>query len=229
MIKLVAFDWNGTLLSDTIPAWKASNKSFRLFGVKPISLLNFQKTFCIPITEFWKFWTVKKIDFYKQSLIYHKFYELQAAKARTRSGSKEVLKWLGTKHITRMIYSNHITPEIVKQLLRLNIHQYFDEVLARGAGDHSHMDKRSKDQKLFDYVKNKKFLPHEVLTVGDTEEEIEIGQKAGYYTVALTGGYNTAGRLKKHKPDLLIHNLKQLIPVIKSLNNEGLRKPFKKF
>jgi phosphoglycolate phosphatase-like HAD superfamily hydrolase len=218
MIKLVAFDWNGTLLSDTITTLNSSNKIFKLYGIKPISLKAFRETFAIPITDFYKHWTKKEIDFIELSKKYHTIYEKAALKTRTRAGTKEVLKFSGKKHITRTIYSNHITPEITKQLMRLNIYEYFDEILARPAGDHSTVYNRSKDQKLFDYVKQKKLKPKEVLTIGDTEEEIEIGKKFGYYTVALTGGWNTEKRLKKHKPDFLIHNMKDLIKVIKKLN-----------
>jgi phosphoglycolate phosphatase-like HAD superfamily hydrolase len=219
MIKLVAFDWNGTLLSDTASAWKAGNELFEIYKLRHISLKEFRDTFTIPIREMWRaLGFPTNVDFLKQSEIYHKLYEKQAAKARTRAGVKEALSWLNKKHIIRMIYSNHIAPDIVKQLLRLQIFEYFDEVLARPAGDHSHVNNRSKDQKLFEYCKRNNFKPHEVLTIGDSEEEIEIGKKFGYYTVAITGGYCSTGRLKKHKPDFLIHNLRELNSIVNKLN-----------
>lgn len=218
MVKLIAFDWNGTLLSDTLPSWRASNQVFKIYGEKPISLKKFRETFKIPIAEMWKANGItKEINFEEQSKIYLKKYEKLVTKARTRSGSRQLLKWLGAKRITRAIFSNHVTPNIVKHLIRLDIHQYFDEILARDAGNHSHMHNRFKDQKLFDYVAGKKLKPHEVMTVGDTDEEIEIGKKFGYITVALTGGYQPIHVLKKHKPDYVIHNLKDLIKIAKFL------------
>lgn len=219
MIKLVAFDWNGTLLSDTQTAIKACNILAPEYGVQKISLKQFQDTFTIPVSDFWHIWAKKKIDLLEQSEKYHQVYEQQALKSRTRSGAKNLLKWLLTKNITRMIFSNHITPDISRQLIRLNIFEYFDEILARDAGDHSHVHKKSKDQKLFDYVQKNKYRPQEVITVGDTEEEIEIGKKYGYKTVAITGGYNSESRLKKHKPDFLIHNLSELKPIIQKLQH----------
>ncbi len=218
-IKLIAFDWNGTLLSDTVAAWKASDKLFLMYGLKATSITKFRQTFTIPIRDMWLAnGLTKEINFQKQSEAYHPLYEKYATKSRTRSGTKQVLAWLKTSHITRMIFSNHIAPDIIKQLLRLNIFEYFDEILARPAGDHSHVKTRGKEQKLLDYVKLKKFKPHEVISVGDTEEEIEIGKKHGFYTVAITGGYNTTSRLKKHKPDFLIHNMLELKNIVKKLN-----------
>ena len=129
-----------------------------------------------------------------------------------------MLKYLHSKKVSTIIYSNHTLKDIHKQLERLNIEKYFDTVLARSDGDISHMHSRGKVQKLSDYVKTKKFKPREVMSVGDTEEEIETGKTHGYRTVAITGGYNTTPRLKKHKPDFLIHNMLNLTKIVKKLN-----------
>jgi phosphoglycolate phosphatase len=219
MIKLIAFDWNGTLLADTEINVRASNKIFKIFGMKPITRKRFQETFHIPVSQFWTANGGKARNLTEQGVTFHDIYESLAGKTRTRSGSKELLKWLKRKNIKRMIYSNHIAPEIIKQLLRLDIHQFFEEVLARSVEDgHTQTTRRSKDQKLYDYVKRNKLRPNEVLTIGDTEEEIEIGKAAGFYTVGITGGYNTTARLKKHHPDFLIHNMLELKRIVRNLN-----------
>ncbi len=219
MIKLIAFDWNGTLLADTQMNLRCSNINFKNFNLKPLNILEFRKTFDIPVSKFWKKYGGKKQNLDKQAKKFHILYEANVGKTRTRAGSKRILQLLQNYNIKRMIYSNHVAPDIVKQLIRLNIFKYFDEILARPAGEHSQIHQRSKGKKLFDYVKRNRLKPKEVLTIGDTEEEIEIGKIAGYYTVAITGGYNTESRLKKQKPDFLIHNMKDLIPIVKKLNN----------
>lgn len=67
-------------------------------------------------------------------------------------------------------------------------------------------------------MKNLKLTKKEVLLVGDTEEETDISKTEGFYTVAITGGYNTTTRLKKLKPEFLIHNMLKLKKIIKELN-----------
>jgi phosphoglycolate phosphatase-like HAD superfamily hydrolase len=84
--------------------------------------------------------------------------------------------------------------------------------------DQTHLLKRSKETKLADFIKKYKFKPREIISVGDTTEEVEIGRNLHLHTVAITGGENTTSRLKKAKPDFIIHNLKDLIPIIKKLN-----------
>lgn len=216
-IKLIAFDWNGTLLSDTVAAWQAGNETFKMYKMKPISLSEFRKTFSIPISKLWTAHGGDKKVLTKQALEYHPLYEQRAKHSRTRAGSKETLNWLKKQGIKKVIYSNHISSEIRKQLERLKINKYFPQILARSANDFSHVHSRGKEDKLVKFVRRHKYQPKEVLTVGDTEEEIEIGKRHRFHTVAITGGYNSAARLKKHKPDFLIHNMIELKNIIKKL------------
>ncbi len=223
MIKLVAFDWNGTLLSDTFASVKADNIALKKLGIKrTITLNEFQKCFHIPISQYWTALGMKRSFFEKHAnqieIIFHDFYEPIADKCRTRTGSKVTLSWLSKNSVQSIIYSNHIKSKIMGQLVRLKLNSFITTILAREQRDNSLLHSRGKEQKLCDYVKKNKLKPQEVVSIGDTEEEIEIGKANGFYTVGITGGYNTAARLKKHRPDFLIHNMKELIPIIKKLN-----------
>ena len=112
----------------------------------------------------------KKID-----CLFQENYEPLADKARTRTGSREIFAWTEKNGIQNTIYSNHTVPNIHRQLKRLKIDKFITAVLARNLGDISHMHKNSKEKKLFNYVEKHKFKAHEVISIGDTEEEIEIG------------------------------------------------------
>ena len=221
MIKLIAFDWNGTLLADTICSWEGSSKQLEFCGKKPMSLLKFRQTFAFPYSECLVANGVKRDFILKNSVKISKtffdFYEQRAVKCRTRSGVREVLTWLKRQNIKSMIYSNHTLTGIEAQIKRLKIKNYMAAILAHSdlAGG---LHNKNKGQKLFDYVKFNNFKPYEVMSVGDTAEEIEIGKQYGFYTVGITGGYNTTTELKKNHPDYLIHNIKDLIRVIKKIN-----------
>lgn len=223
MIKLIAFDWNGTLLSDANIVVKVEKVILKNFGMQPISLKRFQETFKVPIIKYWTAIGFSSQNFLKNSTkidkLFQDNYEPLADKARTRSGSREVLLWLKQNNIESSVYSNHTTPNIHRQLKRLKLDSLITEVLARHLGDITHMHKNSKEEKLFNYVKKHKFKPREVVSVGDTEEEIDVGKKFGYHTVAITGGYNSQSRLKKSKPDFLIHNMLELKKIVQKLNN----------
>ncbi len=224
MIKLVAFDWNGTLLSDTQTVLNADNYALKTLGYKPVSLLKFRKSYDIPIINYWTNVGMEK-SFFKKHMyevedLFHSHYEKHALRCRTRGGAREVLNWLYGQKIPSIIYSNHVAQRVEDQLERLKIKKIISKILGRSDLQESLIHSRSKQQKLHDFVKNHKFKPHEVISVGDTQEEIEIGKHLGYHTVAISGGYNSTARLKKHRPDFLIHNMKELITIIKKLNGK---------
>jgi phosphoglycolate phosphatase-like HAD superfamily hydrolase len=223
MIKLVAFDWNGTILADTNAVVKSESATRIHFGLPPTNLKEFQQQYTIPIRDYWltagfdpQIFDRKADDIHK---IFIKHYEPLENLSRTRSGTSKILKWLAQKNIKSIIFSNHIIPHVEKQAKRLQIFHYLNQVLARNSiEDSSHMINKGKGKKLFSYVQSMKLKPTEVIAVGDTTEEIEIGQKFGYYTVALTGGYHSVARLKKAKPDFLINNLAELQKILYKLN-----------
>ena len=91
VIKLVAFDWNGTILADTQACHEADNASLKLMGAKPISLRKFQETFEVPIINFYeKIGVDPKIaikHYEKTESVFHLLYEKRAINCRTRAGT----------------------------------------------------------------------------------------------------------------------------------------------
>src|SRR3989344_1634855 len=98
MIKLVAFDWNGTMISDTAACVRAENIALAAVGMDTITIAKFQQAFGIPIVKYFK--KLGMTDaFIKKHLqtiedAYHVNYEEFVNQARTRAGTKTVLRWL---------------------------------------------------------------------------------------------------------------------------------------
>ncbi len=221
MIKLVAFDWNGTILSDTVACLVGDDAALVALGYKPISLKKFQETFEIPLVHFYKKIGVNpkipKAKFEKSETIFHATYEARAANSRTRAGTRDLLKWLKEHNIPSVIFSNHIDYQIVKHLKRLRIENYFDTVIGNEQ-TYQVLFKRSKGDKLKDYLKTNNVKPSEILVVGDTVEEIEIARELGAISVAITNGYNSTKRLKSKKPDYLLNDLRKIEGIITNIN-----------
>lgn len=221
MIKLVAFDWNGTLFADTKASLDADNNSLKLLGIKPVSLFVFQSKFEVPVVDYYVNLGLKRDQLLKKSKqiehIFHKYYEKRVSKIRTRRNTKKLLSFLKKNKIKSIIFSNHTVDGISIQLKRLKIGSYFSKVLANSELDAAFKGVR-KEKNLRDYVKLSGFKPKEILVIGDTTEEIEIGKNLGVITVAITDGYYSTPRLKAAKPDYLIGNLSQIIPIIERLS-----------
>ncbi len=218
MIKLIAFDWNGTIFADTAAILDGVNAVLKLFKLKQTTLEYLQQIFDVPVSKSYSRLGVPIEQSAKNSALvaktFHTFYEQRATKIRTRANVRQLLEWADKNNIKSIIFSNHIDEQIKKQLKRLRIENYFSAVLAN-----SHitaaLDSRYKKDKLQAFLKDNNILPTEALIIGDTVEEIEIGKELGSPTVAITDGNCSTARLKAAKPDYLINNLKEVIEIIK--------------
>lgn len=219
MIKLVAFDWNGTLFADTYAIYQSNEENFKQLNIKPISFRTFQKYFDVPVKKFYMALGVPEKELDKKASqianTFHTHYEIRVVRARSRAYAKELLRYLAKNKIRSVIFSNHILESIQKQLKRLKLDSYFSHILAN-----SHLESalkgRNKKEKLKKYMDDNKFLKDEVLIIGDTVEEIEIGRELDIMTIAITHGNCSITRLKAAKPDYLINSLREVIRIIKT-------------
>lgn len=118
MIKLVAFDWNGTLFADTNLSVKACSDILEHFGYPRTTIKEYRDKFTIPIRNFWINMGLDPVLFDREGetieSIFLKSYEPLEKRARSRAGAREILKWFHTQNIKAIIYSNHIVPHIQK-------------------------------------------------------------------------------------------------------------------
>ena len=219
MIKLVVFDWNGTLLADLAAVVEATNVVLSRYDVAPISVRQYQETHEIPLKHMHKKFGIDEKRYENNMLesnrAFHDFYEPRVAKARTRSGTRQTMEKLHSLGMERIILSNHTIEGVYLQLERLKLAHHFETILANDDIVTSHYT--GKEHRLKDYLELHKISPAQTVIVGDTTEEIRIGHHLGLKTVAITGGYNTPQRLKAAGPDAIINKLYDLITVVKEL------------
>lgn len=98
MIKLVIFDWNGTLIADAHACLDADNHVIKTFGGKPINLITYRKTVVIPAIDFYTQHGCDRDTLIKESKrlgnTFHEFYEPRVSKVRTRIYANKLLQWL---------------------------------------------------------------------------------------------------------------------------------------
>ena len=92
MIKLVVFDWNGTLLSDTNACMAADSHVIKSFGGNPVTLKVYRDTIIIPSNNFYAQHGCDMSQLNRESKklgqVFHSFYEERAKKCRARKGSE---------------------------------------------------------------------------------------------------------------------------------------------
>lgn len=223
MIKLVAFDWNGTLIADGQLVADCCNVELKDgYKVnKTIDLKIYREVFDIPVNQFFidlgldpKLVEEKTTE---AADVFHKAYEKGIKKCRTRKNVRSTLHWLQENDIQSVIVSNHAKEKIEEQLKRLKIHNLINHVCGN---DHIYVSYtiKGKEKRLIDYLDKHNIKPQEVLLIGDAVEDVVIGNDMGTQTAALTNGHCTTARLKAEKPDYLISNLSEIKNIILKLN-----------
>ena len=215
MIKLVVFDWNGTVIADSKACFEADNQALKKMGGKTVSFREYRKTITIPSKDFYLMHGARKDMLHKFGEFFHPFYENRISKCRTRRGARELLKWLKSKNIDSVILSNHTLVGINSQLNRLHLTSYLTKVLANTDPNKSNKT-GGKHEMLKNFIK-KRYQESEVIIIGDSPEEAEIARRFGLKSILITNGYYQTSRLRDSKPDFLITNLSQVKQIIKKL------------
>jgi phosphoglycolate phosphatase-like HAD superfamily hydrolase len=221
--KLIVFDWNGTLLSDTRASWLAGNECLKFYGAQPMTLREYREHFTFPIIHFYKKYGLSVDDILakkeESNAVFHNAYDSLAANARTRSGARQLLNWLQAEGTTSIILSNYVTEKIENHVQRLGLQGYFAHISAHDCNGTTILEKTSKVERLAAFMAKRRYKPEDTIIIGDTTEEPEIARALGLTSIGITDGYISTSRLRKAAPDHIIHTLPEIIPIIKNLGN----------
>ncbi len=223
--KLIVFDWNGTILSDTRPSVEAGNVCLEFYGAKAISLRKYRETFNFPILHFYKLnglsvdHVLAKKD--EANIVFQEAYEHLAKSARTRKGARSALDWIADQGMGCIILSNYRTEKIREHTKRLKLDRYFDDVQAFGCGGGSIVESTHKSERLTKYMAQHNYKPQDVVIVGDSAEEPEIARHLGITSIGITDGYITRARLRDASPDHIIHRLNEIPDLL--INKWGIK------
>jgi phosphoglycolate phosphatase len=217
MKKLAVFDWNGTLLADTVQSWKAGNVCLEFYGGKAISLAQYRETFTFPIIHFYKKNGLEVDHVLKHkdaaNTVFQAEYERLSATARTRTGTRSLLEWLRVRDVDCMILSNYRTQKIAAHCRRLGIDHYFKDISAYDCDGSTIMHSATKNERLSAYMKQRGFRPQDTVIIGDSTEEPDIARHLALSSIGILDGYITPARLRAARPDHVIRSLSK-IPAI---------------
>lgn len=218
--KLVVFDWNGTILADTIASWRASNDCLEYYGAKPISMTRFRETVDFPVLHFYKRngCSVDRVLGDKKGSNDHfqSCYREYSKNARTRKGTRELLEWLQAQGVDRTILSNYLTPRIVEDLKRLKLDHYFSHVCGNTDDGSKVLEHTTKKKRLAAFLADRGYNADDVVIVGDSTEEPGIAHRMGLKSISITGGYFSASRLRNSKPNGIVNRMDQIIDLLQN-------------
>jgi phosphoglycolate phosphatase len=217
--SLVVFDWNGTLLADTSACVWAADRLIRACGGKRLTLSRFRDLFDIPLSSMYlangcdprlilQRKSTRVSQFYRE-------YEQRSAKCRSRRGAREFFMWLKRQNIPIVILSNHSAESIGRHLKRLELREFITEVLTNEEPA-SVLHQRRKGARLAAFLKRRQVPRHRTVIIGDSLEEVHIGQELVLTTIALSGGACSEARLRAADPDYLVHSLSEAHQILRN-------------
>jgi phosphoglycolate phosphatase len=217
--NLAVFDWNGTLLDDLEAIVAGDNAERAIFGLAPSDIDSFRQNFKIPISKFYEGIGISPEEFSEKSeagaKAFHEAYEPLVENCSLRPGALELLNYLKNNGFVCIILSNHTHERISFHLNRMDCSNYFETILANDDIHSNHFV--GKSGRLKTYLEETGQDPSRAFIVGDTIEETEIARELCLKSISITGGFGLEERLITAKPDIVIHNLADIVDKIKEL------------
>lgn len=187
-MKKIIFDFNGTLLNDVSLALEVNNYLIKKYlNKEPLTLMQYRDIFTFPIKTFNERlgFDFNIFDFKKVSNDYINYYLSKEDDLKLYDGVKELLLKNIEKGYQNIIISACEQQILVNQLKKLEIYDYFDEVL--GISDIYAESKMHLGKEFIKKQENK----NEIIFIGDTVHDYEVAKEMGVSCILISQGHQS--------------------------------------
>lgn len=198
-VKVVSFDWNGTLLNDPVWAFEGVKEVFRHFKKSLPTIEEYRKGAEENFVLFYQRRGIKIPRELLNQIIDKKLASLPPPELF--SDTRSTLRFFRKRNTKTALISSHRESLLISDIAFYKTESLFDFV--RGSA----INKTASLKELIDYFK---IEPREVAYVTDTAEDIIFAKSAGVIACAIPRGYNSREKLIEANPDHLISCLKEL-------------------
>lgn len=210
MLKVIIFDFDGTIADtfDTIVG--ISNRLAREFGYKPAAPEQIEQIKSLSSREIIR---QSGVSIFKVPLILRKLKaELNNEIHRLipLPGIPDALAEIRIKGYKLGIITSNDRENVMLFLQNNQLQELFDFI-------YSGATIFGKNRAINLFLKQHKLKPEEAIYVGDETRDIEAAKKSNIKMIAVSWGFNSETVLAKHKPDFLIHQPSEMIQVISKL------------
>jgi len=202
-MKIVLFDWNGTLLDDTPILYKSVKKVFRVFGKRPPTIAEYFREL---EGDYLKIYRSRGITASRDELnaIYELHYKAYAQEAKLFFGVRMALTIFAARAVVMGIITNQKDFLVTPFLAKFGLNKFFRYQ------EFNTFDKKAAIQKI---LAQENADPQECCYFGDAPSDIRHGKKAGVKTAAFLSGYIPEDLLLKAKPDFTVRNFAGILQV----------------
>jgi len=212
-LDTIIFDVSGVLLDDLYAVWKADSEAYEICGIGKIeSIEEFKEKFKLPIHEYHRSMGVPDEIVPKLEAEYRRAYQKYNHTIRIFPEVKDVLRRLRASKINLAVASNIPSDFLKEHLQRFGIDKFFKAV----TGQDDCREQKPSPEPILVTLRKLKADPSFSAYVGDMEEDIIAGKRAGVITVAICRerGYHPCWRLRRQNPDFIISSLWDLMSLV---------------
>ena len=205
-IKLVVFDWSGTVSDDIRPVYETYTRMAEKFKLKVLSFDEWKGAVTADIDEFFRNQGIEG-DVGRLWKTYEETFDIvsQSTMPTVYPDANDIFEYLSNKGKKIAVLSLHPEKNVLKEANAYGL-AYFTEKIIGGSLD--------KSAHLIELCKELGVSPRNTIFVGDTTFDIHAAKKADVFSVAITRGYHSRDLLLKSKPDYIISSLSDLADII---------------
>ncbi|MEM2129858.1 MAG: HAD-IA family hydrolase [Candidatus Bathyarchaeia archaeon] len=212
-INTLIFDVSGVLLNDLYTVWKADSDAYESCGIRKISSIKiFKESFKMPIIEYHRSMGVPDKVIPELEAAYRQSYQKYSKFIKIFPDVKRTLRKLQQNDVTLSIASNIPSDFLMEHLKSFGIINYFNAI----TGQDDCEEQKPSPQPILVTLRKLDAKPMSSAYVGDMEEDIIAGKRAGVFTIGICRkeGYHPCWKLKRQNPDFLIKSLSQLFEIL---------------
>lgn len=192
-MKIIIWDWNGTLLDDVQIGIEAMNILLRRRGLPLLTVERYKQEFTFPVKDYYAAigFDFDAEPFEKPAIEYMDEYFKLLPQASLFMGTKELLDWLNSRGVKQIIMSAMEQEALEKSVADLGITSCFSDIC--GCSNHYANGKVEQCQEM---MRQLNIQPDEVLFVGDTLHDKEVADKIKCSCVLMSHGHQSRNRLE---------------------------------
>ena len=188
----VIWDWNGTLLDDSLASAQALDRMMRNRNLGSVTLEEYRNRITYPVIQLYY---EAGFDFVNESYEdmceeYIRYYKENAATVALHEDAVGLLSWLRDRGVRQHIVSASEYGILVAQIAHYGIRDYFDTISGQknNRGD-------SKEHLARELMASLCADPDKVLVIGDTIHDFEVANHIGAHCFFVTNGHCSEARL----------------------------------
>jgi pyrophosphatase PpaX len=213
VLHAVLFDWDGTLLDSYHADSQAFLAMFRAMGVD-WGLPELEQHYSPDWYAVYRAAKIPEERWGAADQVWREFYSKHPSKLM--AATRKVLAQLNKRHKLGLVSSGD-RDRVSRQLREFKLTRVFRTRVLGG----DTAEKKPHPAPLLKALKEMKADPRDCVYVGDTPEDVEMARAAGVRAIAVLGPFPTEKKLRAVKPEILLHELQELPPLLRKLYGEA--------